>query len=61
MTERGHQFIEVGRRRWCVRCDLFQARSSTTKRFAEPLCWCANDTPYAKAHPVIVDGEQRKT
>lgn len=46
-----HEFIDVGNRRWCVRCDLFQTRRPGTP-WRKPASECPNNTPYAAANPV---------
>jgi hypothetical protein len=43
--DNGHEFVEVGNRRWCVTCTLFQQRSH--KGFPPPLLPCPRSTPYA--------------
>lgn len=42
---RDHEFIEVGNRRWCLRCDLFQMRKTTGWYPMRAIC--SHDTPYA--------------
>jgi hypothetical protein len=40
-----HDFVEVGDRRWCLCCDLFQAKSPTAAFFPTPRKPCPRDTP----------------
>jgi hypothetical protein len=47
MSERGHEFIEVGARRWCMGCDLFQRRTWIMGPFPDPRQDCPCNTPYA--------------
>jgi hypothetical protein len=42
----GHELIEVGNRRWCVTCDLFQQRRANG--WPSLLMPCRRDTPYAQ-------------
>jgi hypothetical protein len=43
-----HEFVEVGNRRWCLCCDLFQRRDPPGhKPFPTPRKECARSTPYA--------------
>ena len=46
--ERGHEFIEVGNRRWCLGCDLFQQKDWIASPFPSPRSDCPCNTPYAK-------------
>ena len=47
-TEKGHEFVEVGNRRWCLGCDLFQRRDPPGyKPFPMPRNECPRSTPYA--------------
>lgn len=39
-----HEFIEVGNRRWCLGCDLFQQGAPFAK---PPRGDCPRNTPYA--------------
>jgi hypothetical protein len=43
-----HEFIEVGVRRWCVCCDLFQMKEKGAIFFPTPRSPCARTTPYAR-------------
>jgi hypothetical protein len=40
-----HEFKEMGYRRWCLGCGMFQYKRAD--QFAEPKCPCPQDTPYA--------------
>jgi hypothetical protein len=51
-----HEWIEVGDRRWCLGCSLFQQRAGTA--FPTPRTHCPRDTPYAK--PKWGDNEERR-
>jgi len=45
-----HEFIEVGRRRWCLGCSLFQWKSCDQGAWQparETGKTCPRDTPYA--------------
>lgn len=44
-----HEFLEVGNRRWCLCCDLFQMRFKGQEKFPEPKYSCARNTNYAMA------------
>ncbi len=46
MSHLSHLFIEVGGRRWCMCCNLFQTKLSTTECFPVPRP-CPNDAPAA--------------
>lgn len=46
--EKGHEFIEVGKRRWCLKCDLFQTRADESRPFPVPRKECEEFTPYAE-------------
>ncbi len=41
-----HEWLEIGRRRWCLGCDLFQVKSG--EAFPEPRKDCPRFTPYAQ-------------
>lgn len=51
MKPRGHEFLQVKGRRWCLCCSLFQWRDSRTRLWL-PLRAsteiCQRNTPYAK-------------
>lgn len=44
---KGHEFIEVGDRRWCLSCDLFQTKPHSRAFWWEPNDPCPRTTPYA--------------
>lgn len=50
-----HEWIDVGDRRWCVGCDLFQSRKAGREWAKSGLC--PRYTPYA----VRVDNEPQHT
>lgn len=56
-----HEFIEVGNRRWCVGCSLFQNRrgGAHPEPWREPASACPRDTPWAndKDRPLLQMGE----
>lgn len=42
-----HEFIEVGNRRWCMGCSLFQMRRPGSP-WHVPASNCPRETPYAR-------------
>lgn len=46
-----HEFIEVGNRRWCLGCSMFQNRrgGAHPEPWREPASECPRNTPYAEA------------
>jgi hypothetical protein len=42
----GHELIEIGNRRWCVTCGLFQQKRSNG--FPQLMHACQRITPYAQ-------------
>ena len=49
---RGHHFIEVGNRRWCLGCDLWQQRTRGGGWWPDRKD-CQWNTPWAKDRPPI--------
>ena len=47
-----HEFIEVGNRRWCTGCSLFQLRRPGSP-WRMPASSCPRDTPYARETTVL--------
>ena len=43
-----HEFVTVRNRRWCVCCDMYQAKSGD-ERWQQPAIKCSRSTPYAEA------------
>jgi hypothetical protein len=42
-----HEWLEVGDRRWCLGCSLFQAKPKGAVYFPTPRKPCPRNTPYA--------------
>jgi hypothetical protein len=54
---RSHDFIEVGNRRWCVGCDLYQQKERSAVYFPTPAKSCPRNTPLAReqdAPPALI-------
>lgn len=47
-----HEWLEVGDRRWCLGCDLFQVRPKGHAFFPTPRKPCPRNTPYAQGTEV---------